>query len=90
MKSNTITLLGLGIVAHTSNPSYSGGRGRMIPNLRPGGEKLVRLCLKNKTKGLGSVVQVGEHYQHVRRPWVPSPLSQKQTNKQIKNLFGHQ
>jgi hypothetical protein len=43
-----------GMVVHTCNPSYSGGRGRRISTLKSAQAKLVRLCLKNKnTKGLG-------------------------------------
>jgi hypothetical protein len=45
---------------HACNPSYMGGRGRMMLSLRPALAKLVGLYLKNKikTKGLGGIAQV--------------------------------
>jgi hypothetical protein len=36
-----------GVVEHTCNPSYLGGRGRKVTNLRPAQAKLARPYLKN-------------------------------------------
>jgi hypothetical protein len=49
-----------GVVVHTCNPSYSGGRGRKIPSSRPGQARLMRLYLKTKiqTKVLEDMAQV--------------------------------
>jgi hypothetical protein len=44
------------------NPSYSGRRGRKVMSLRPAQAKVVlRLCLKNKNKRSGGIVQVVEY-----------------------------
>jgi hypothetical protein len=38
------------MVAHSSNPKYSGGRGKKIESSRPAQVKLERPYLKNKIK----------------------------------------
>jgi hypothetical protein len=38
------------VVVHACNPSYLGGRGRKISNLRPACAKVTRPYLKNKIK----------------------------------------
>jgi hypothetical protein len=81
-----------GMVVHTCNPSYSGGRGKRITSSRTAWAKLVRPYLKKKKKErILGMAQPVEHLQHEALNSIPPvPHTHKHTHKIVKTYFSFQ